>query len=152
MLVRAGNLDDDEACKLFRALRVKAVKFGLKLASQPAERRDAKEAADARTALRKRWAGAVEQLGPGYRTARGAEMPDWVAVAHLPSYKVRRLLQKMVRRNPEGADAEPTEDATQLLLSGGRTRPGSSGTVGDASGGPHGRSASAACQHQQPRG
>ena len=41
-----------------------------------------------------RVACAVDQLGPGYRTARGAEMPDWVAVAHLPSHKVRRLLGK----------------------------------------------------------
>ena len=85
LLVRAGELGDDEACKLFRALRVTAVKFRLELASQPAARRDAKEASDARTALRKRWTGAVDQLGPGYRTARTAEMPDWVAVAHLPS-------------------------------------------------------------------
>ena len=94
LLVRAGNLNDDEACKLFRALRVSAVKVGLELASQPAARRDAMEASDARTALRKRWVGAVEKLGPEYRMARGAEMPDWVAVAHLPSYKVRRLLHK----------------------------------------------------------
>ena len=63
--VRAGNLNDDEACKLFRALRVTAVKFGLELASQPAAQRDAKEASDARTALRKRCVGVVEQLGPG---------------------------------------------------------------------------------------
>ena len=94
LLVRAGNLDDDEACKLFRALRVTAVKFGLELASQSTARRDAKEAPDARTVLRKRWVGVVEQLGPGYRTARDVEMPDWVAVAHLSSYKVRRTLNK----------------------------------------------------------
>ena len=55
LLVRAGALNDDEACKLFRALRVAAVKFGLELASQPKARRDAKEVSDARTALRKRW-------------------------------------------------------------------------------------------------
>ena len=36
----------------------------------------------------------VEKLGPGYRTKRGAEMPDWVAVAHLPSYNVRRTLRR----------------------------------------------------------
>ena len=94
LLVRAGGLNDDEACKLFRALRVTAVKFGLELASQSTARRDAKEASDARTALRKRCVGVVEQLGPRYRTARGAEMLDWVAVAHLPSYKVRRILNK----------------------------------------------------------
>ena len=94
LLVRAGELGDDKACKLFRALRVTAVKFGLELASQPAARHDAEETSDARAALRKRWTGAVDQLGPGYRTTRGAEMPDWVAVAHLASYKVRRLLQK----------------------------------------------------------
>ena len=89
-----GNLNDDGACKLFGALRVTAVKFGLELASQSTARRDAKEAPDARTALRKRWVGVVGQLGRGYRTARGAEMPGWVAVAHLPSYKVRRILHK----------------------------------------------------------
>ena len=77
-----------QACKLLRALRVTAVKFGLELASQPKARRDAKEATDARAALRKRWVVMIEKLGPGYRTKRGAEMPDWVAVAHLPSYKV----------------------------------------------------------------
>lgn len=93
-LVRAGALNDDEAFKLFRALRVTAVKFGLELASQPKARRDAKEASDARTALRKRWVAMVEKSGPGYRTKRGAEMPDWVAVAHLPSYKVRRILYR----------------------------------------------------------
>ena len=70
------------------------MKFGLELASPSTGRRGAKDAPDARTALRKRWAGVVEQLGPGYRTARGADMPDWVAVAHLPSYKVRRILHK----------------------------------------------------------
>ena len=57
LLVRTGSLNDDEACKLFRALRVTAVKFGLELASQSTARRDAKEAPDARTALRKRWVG-----------------------------------------------------------------------------------------------
>ena len=36
----------------------------------------------------------VGKLGPGYRTKRGAEMPDWGAVANLPSYKVRRTLQR----------------------------------------------------------
>ena len=94
LLVRAGSLNDDEVCKLFRALRVTAVKFGLELASQSTARRDAKEAPDARTVLRKRWVGVVEQLGPGYRTTRGAEMPDWVAVAHKPPYKIRRILHK----------------------------------------------------------
>jgi len=34
LLVRAGTLNDDEACKLLHALRVTAVKFGLELASQ----------------------------------------------------------------------------------------------------------------------
>ena len=80
MLVRAEGLKDDEACKLFRALRMTAVKFGLGLASQPKARRDAKEATDARAALRKRWVAMalamVERLGPGYRTKRGAEMPE----------------------------------------------------------------------------
>ena len=94
LLVRAGNLQDDEACKLFRALRVTAIKFGLELASLPKARHDAVEATSARTALRKRWVTMVGNLGPGYRTKRGAEMPDWVAVAHLPSYKVRRILQR----------------------------------------------------------
>ena len=41
------------------------MKFGLVLASQSTARRDAKEASDARTALRKRWVGVVEKLGPG---------------------------------------------------------------------------------------
>lgn len=36
--VRAGELGDDEARKLLRALQVTAVKFGLELASQPAAR------------------------------------------------------------------------------------------------------------------
>ena len=95
LLVRASALNDDEACKLlFRALRVTAVKFGLELASQPKARRDAKEASDARTALGKRWVGTVEKLGPGYRTTRGAEMPDWAAMAHLPSYNIRRILHR----------------------------------------------------------
>ena len=94
LIVRAGGLKDDEACKLFRALCVTAVKFGLELASQPKARRDVKEATDARTALRKRWVTTLEKLGPGYRTKRGAEMPDWVAVVHLPSYKVRRTLHR----------------------------------------------------------
>ena len=71
-----------------------AVRFGLELASQPKARRDVKEATDARTALRKRWVATVDKLGPGYRTKRDAEMPDWVAVAHLPSYKVRRILHR----------------------------------------------------------
>ena len=65
LLVRAGSLNDDEACKLFQALRVTAVKFGLELASQSTARRDTKEASDARTALRKRWVGVVEQLDRG---------------------------------------------------------------------------------------
>ena len=76
LLVRAGGLKDDETCKLLRALRVTAVRFGLELASQSKARRDATEATDARTALRKRWVAMVEKLGAGYRTKRGAEMPD----------------------------------------------------------------------------
>ena len=80
LLVRAGGLKDDEACKLFLALRVTAVRFGLELASQPKARRDAKEATDARAALRKRWVVMVGKLGLGYRPKRGAEMPDCVAV------------------------------------------------------------------------
>ena len=71
---------------LSRALRVAAARFGLELASQPKARRDVKEATSARTALWKRWVATVEKLGPEYRTKRGAEMPDWVAVAHLSSY------------------------------------------------------------------
>ena len=94
LLVHAGSLTDDEASKLFRALRETAVRFGLELAALPKARHDAKEATDARTALRKRWVATVDKLGPGYRTKRGAEMPDWVAVAHLPSYKVQRTLQR----------------------------------------------------------
>ena len=50
LLVRAGNLDDDEASKLFRALRVSAIRFGLELAALPKARRDAVDAANARTA------------------------------------------------------------------------------------------------------
>ena len=76
LLVRAGALNDDEACKLSRALRATAVKCGLELASQPKARRDVKEASDARAALRKRWVTTVGKLGPGYRTTRGAEMPE----------------------------------------------------------------------------
>ena len=76
LLVRAGGLKKDEARKLFRALRVAAVRFGLELASQSKARRGVTEATDARTALRKRWVAMVEKLGPGYRTKRGAEMPD----------------------------------------------------------------------------
>ena len=94
LLVRASALNDDEACEPFLALRVTAVKFSFELASQPKARRDAKEASDARTALRKRWVATVEKLGSGYRTTRGAEMPCWVAVAHLPSYKIRRILHR----------------------------------------------------------
>ena len=94
LIVRAGGLKDDEACKLFCAPRVTAVRFGLELASQPKARRDVKEATSARTALRKWWVATVEKLGPGYRTKRGAEMPDWVAVAHLPSCKGRRTLHR----------------------------------------------------------
>ena len=94
LLVRAGSFKDDEASKLFRALRVTAVRFGLELAALPKARRDAKEATDARAALRKRWVATVEKLGPGYRTKRGSKMPDWVAVAHLPSYKIRRTLHR----------------------------------------------------------
>ena len=89
LLVRAGGLKDDGACKLFRALCVTAARFGLELASLPKARRDVKESTDARMALRKRLVAAVGKLGPGYRTKRGIEMPDWVAVAYLPSYKVR---------------------------------------------------------------
>ena len=40
LLVRTGGLKDDEACKLLRALRVTAVRFGLELASQPKARRE----------------------------------------------------------------------------------------------------------------
>ena len=87
LLLRAGSLKDDEASKLFRALRVTAVRFGLELAALPKERHDTKEATDARAALRKRWVAMVEKLGPGHRTKR-----DRVAIAHLPSYKVRRTL------------------------------------------------------------
>ena len=94
LLVRAGGLKDDEACKLLRALQVTAVKYGLGLSSQPKVRRGVKEATDARAALRKRWIVVVERLGPGYRTKRGAEVPGWVAVARLPSYKVRRILHR----------------------------------------------------------
>ena len=94
LLVRAGGLNDDGACKLFRTLRVTAAGSGLELASLPKARRDVKEATDARTALRKRLVATVEKLGPGYCTKRGTEMPDWVAVAHLPSYKVRRTLHR----------------------------------------------------------
>ena len=98
LLVCSGGLKDDEACKLFRALRVTAVRFGLELASQPKARRDAKDATDARTALRERWVATAEKLGPGYRTKRGAEMPDWVAVAHLPSCKVRCKVRPTLHR------------------------------------------------------
>ena len=94
LLVRAGSLKDDEVSKIFRAMRVTVARFGLELAALPKARHDAKEATDARAALRKRWVAMVEKLGPGYRTKRGAEMPDWVAVAHLPSYKVRRTLHR----------------------------------------------------------
>ena len=94
LLVRAGSPKDDEASKLFRALRGTAIRFGLELAALPKARHDAKEATDARTALRKRWVATVDKLGPGYRTKRGAEMPVWVVVAHLPSYKVQRTLQR----------------------------------------------------------
>ena len=69
-----------------------AVKFDLELASQPKAQRDAKEGSNTRTALSKKWVGTVEKLGPGCRTKRGTEMPDWVAVAHLPLYKIRRIL------------------------------------------------------------
>ena len=65
LLVRAGGLKDDEACKLFRALRVTAVRIGLELASQQKARRDAKEATDARAALRKRWVQWPWQVGAG---------------------------------------------------------------------------------------
>ena len=92
--MRAGSLKDDEASKLFRALRVTAGRFGLELAALPKARRDAKEATDARAALRKRWVATVEKSGPGYRTKRGFEMPDWVTVAYLSSYKVRRTLHR----------------------------------------------------------
>ena len=78
-------MQDDEASKLFRALRVSAIRFGLELAALPKARRGAEDAANARTALSKRWVAMVGKLGPGNRTKRGAEMPDWVAVAHLPS-------------------------------------------------------------------
>ena len=94
LLVRAGSLKDDETRRLFRALRVTTVRFGLELAALPKARHDAKEATDARAALRKRWVATVEKLGPGYRTKRGSEMPDWVAVAHLPSYNIRRTLHR----------------------------------------------------------
>ena len=94
LLVRAGSLKDDKASKLSRALRVTAVRFGLELAALPKARRDAKEATDARAALRKRWVATDEKLGPGYCTKRGAEMSDWDAVAHLPSYKIRRTLHR----------------------------------------------------------
>ena len=62
LLVRAGNLQDDEASKLFRALRVAAIRFGLELAALPKARRDAEDAANARTALRKRWVAMVGKL------------------------------------------------------------------------------------------
>ena len=76
LLVRAGGLKEDEASNLFRALRVTAVRFGLELSALPKARCDAKEATDARAALRKRWVAMVERLGPGYRTKRGSEMLD----------------------------------------------------------------------------
>ena len=119
LLVRAGGLKDDEASKLFRALRVTAVRFGLELASLPKARRDAKEATDARTALRKRWVATVEKLGPGYRTKRGSEMPDWVAVAHLPSYKIRRTLIGGPLRGAKGDHAESTTNDAQLYTAAG---------------------------------
>ena len=74
--MRAGSPKDDEAIKLFRALRGTAIRFGLELAALPKARHDAEEATNARTALRKRWVAMVDKLGPGYRTKRGAEMPD----------------------------------------------------------------------------
>ena len=68
---------DGEVRILFRALRrVTAVKCevrGPELSSQPKARRDAKEASDARAALRKRWAAMAGKLGPGHRTKRGAD-------------------------------------------------------------------------------
>jgi hypothetical protein len=69
LLVRAGGLKDDEACKLFRALRVTAVKFGLELTSQSKARCDAKEASQSKArGTAERWVAMVERLGPGYRT------------------------------------------------------------------------------------
>ena len=40
LLVRVGGLKNDEASKLFRALRVTAMRFGLELASLPKARRE----------------------------------------------------------------------------------------------------------------
>ena len=42
----------------------------------------------------------AEKLRPGYRTKQGAEMPDWVAVAHLPSFKVRHILRRWLVEAP----------------------------------------------------
>ena len=134
LLVRAGNLQDDEASKLFRALRVTAIRFGLELAALPKARHDAEEATSARTALRKRWVAMVGKLGPGYRTKRGAEMPDWVAVAHLPSYKVRRTLQR-IRRGTSRDNAKPATDDAQLLHGDGSAAARQLGTATTTAGG-----------------
>ena len=91
LLVRAGNLNDDEACKLFRALRVKAVKFGLELASQPAARRDAKEASDVRTRGRRCASGGLALLRNLPRgTARRAERRCWTG-SRSPTYRRKKF-------------------------------------------------------------
>ena len=110
LLVRAGSLTDDEASKLFRALRVTAVRFGLELAALPKARHDAKEAADARTALRKRCVGGNgRQVGTGVQDEAGGgdgglgcgRTPALVQGAADPPTLVRRGTQghqKTVRR------------------------------------------------------
>ena len=76
-----------------------------------------------------RVACAVDQLGTGYRTARGAEVPDWVvAVAHhLPSYKVGRLLHKWTVEIPKVL--MPNRQRTLRSFFSAAGAPGAAGTA-----------------------
>ena len=130
LLVRAGSLKDDEASKLFRALRMTAVTFGLELAALPKARHDAKEATDARAALRKRWVATVEKLGPGYRRSEAPRCQTGLQLltyARLGCSCSPALVQgsadstPLVHRGAKGGNAEPATNDAQLLHGGGRT-------------------------------
>ena len=71
----------------------------------------------------------VDQLGPGYRAARGPEVPDWVvAVAHhLPSYKVGRLLHKWAVEIPKVL--MPNRQRTLRSFFSAAGAPGAAGTA-----------------------
>ena len=86
--------------------------------------------------------GTAETLGRNGREVGAGvpheqrEMPDWVAVAYLPSYKVRRTLHRWSIEVPRAITAESATNNAQLLHGGRRTGADCAGTTAGTGGSP----------------